>query len=831
MKEKALSAAARLLIGFSTLLALMAVFIFFSFQTTGYLVNSSDKVIQGDELLAEITHKDIDLLSWTADVNLLLTDEMSTGPNVQTDDHKCSFGLWLYGKGRKEAESLVPSLKPVFKGMEEPHAKMHSAAGEIINSRRQVTPRFDTFIRQVKSEQQSWKNDIREALLDDVKSTLDNIQTDPTKCLLGKWIYADETKALIHSDPEIAKLLAELEPMHKKLHGNISDTQKFLISGDRLGAISYYKRAAEPVFQKTDSLIEEVNEWYNSKRKDLKTPARIYTNELLPALKHVQAILANAKAEVLNHSSTDRKFIAGALNTRQNIAISGGIVMLLGIFLAFVTTRSITASSDKTRGFQPTADKHDHGRKFQAATEKKTAGETHVLKMPVDMISRMQETAVELSGSIDITKDRTIEVSTDSGELEVLLNKISVSAQELNEGTSAAETRIRGLGETAAKFSDTTLLQGEIISQLNLAGDNIADAVKTISEAPGQATNQIFSRETKADQRTISALPDQFSVLIDAITEIAEQTNLLSLNASIEAARAGAHGKGFALIADEVGNLAQRSSDAANEISLLMKNNDWQFQAASHFDIADHGLDNVPGENYLAKQIADDTAFLPAGFTTAISEAMGLVVRLKETALNADALARELNTDLGDAVIDIASVAEQTSAHSELIVEAMEYTRSIDSTLAAMTERTAKISELAVEQTDFYEKLLEGAQEHSFDAELKTAGEETSKDQESRVSASDKRFRRFRQDKVELQNPENLPTGEKVKSEEQADSASPPKRAAHGVFHKNMKLENSAEHIKKTTPKDNKDSADKIDKEALIKKRLKKAIVKYSKKG
>jgi len=130
----------KMALGFGAMVVLLAALGTLSYTGVGGIVANASEVITGNQLDGSLAQKEVDHLNWANKVSALLTDDTVTELAVQTDDHQCGFGKWLYGEGRQEAEKQIPSIAPMLKEIEQYHADLHASAVELGEKFRQPHP-------------------------------------------------------------------------------------------------------------------------------------------------------------------------------------------------------------------------------------------------------------------------------------------------------------------------------------------------------------------------------------------------------------------------------------------------------------------------------------------------------------------------------------------------------------------------------------------------------------------------------------------------------------------------------------------------------------------
>lgn len=199
-------------------------------------------------------------------------------------------------------------------------------------------------------------------------------------------------------------------------------------------------------------------------------------------------------------------------------------------------------------------------------------------------LTRVQETTKNVTASTTEISSSTEEMAAGSSEQSSQTSEVAVAIEEMTRTLEDSAKNIQTAAETAQKAGEEAQQGGTVV-------DETIEGMRRISMVVSQSAEQV---------KILGSSSDKIGEIIEVIDDIADQTNLLALNAAIEAARAGEQGRGFAVVADEVRKLAERTSKATKEIAMMIR----QIQTDTNHAVVsmEKGTDEVGKGISLAEQ-------------------------------------------------------------------------------------------------------------------------------------------------------------------------------------------------------------------------------------
>ena len=273
------------------------------------------------------------------------------------------------------------------------------------------------------------------------------------------------------------------------------------------------------------------------------------------------------------------------------------------------------------------------------------------------------------------------QISSSALDLSSISEEVAASSGEVAsamvEITSGAETQSYGLQTTTSTLEDMGRQTGEIeqassrVSQLSEQIEQVAGRSRSdVTEALGMLLQMRGVIESSAHEvRELEQASTRVDRFVETITTVARQTNLLALNAAIEAARAGEHGRGFAVVADEVRKLADSSAEAAREVAQVVQ--EIRGKIARMVSTMEQGTEAVSGVEGVSRT-ADAALEQIIESISDIRGGAGAVLRAAEGNLE---MMRRVERELGEvsgtaqshaaSAQEVAAAAEQQSAATE----------------------------------------------------------------------------------------------------------------------------------------------------------------------
>jgi len=418
-------------------------------------------------------------------------------------------------------------------------------------------------------------------------------------------------------------------------------------------------------------------------------------------LKIITRTLQKISVGNLNRDESEGKIEAIAIR-QDEIGGAGQALLATERYLQEMANCSkLMANNDFSCGIQPKSDQDELGQSFQRMT--------HNLKQIINLITtstqNLSAASVQLAAAAGQAGQATGQISTTIQQVAMGINQQTESIGKTAASAEQMSRAIAGVARGAEDQSQAVTRASEITERINRAIEQVAGNARTVSERAANASEAARSGsltveltlEGMANIRSrvgVSAekvqemgrRSEQIGAIVETIDDIATQTNLLALNAAIEAARAGEHGKGFAVVADEVRKLAERSSNATKEIGGLIKG--IQSTVREAVKAMDEGAREV--QNGVTRANEAGQAL------NTILDASEAVHKQAQEARKAAEDVRMASNELVNAIDSVSTVVEGNAKATELMTSnANEVTESVESIASVSEENSAAVEQVS----------------------------------------------------------------------------------------------------------------------------------------
>ncbi|MDE2599448.1 MAG: cache domain-containing protein [Rhodocyclaceae bacterium] len=286
------------------------------------------------------------------------------------------------------------------------------------------------------------------------------------------------------------------------------------------------------------------------------------------------------------------------------------------------------------------------------------------------MAKAIKRMIADVSGQANSVSDAVAKLSTQTSQIAQSSQKQSDAAASV---AAAVEQVTTSINLVATQAADTESVSRKA-SQLSDEGASV------VREASSEMTRIAESFKTSSEQvNELGRRTQEISTIVQVIKDIADQTNLLALNAAIEAARAGEQGRGFAVVADEVRKLAERTSGATNEISNMISTIQNNMHSAVESMTA--GVDQVQQGVSLAQKAGTALDDINQGAQEAVQMVHEIANAVSEQSV--------ASTDIANNVERISVMTQENSASLEQISTEASH---LDRTAAALKQAISAFS-------------------------------------------------------------------------------------------------------------------------------------------
>ena len=377
------------------------------------------------------------------------------------------------------------------------------------------------------------------------------------------------------------------------------------------------------------------------------------------------------------------------------------VILLLGILLAFIITRMITGPLARTQKFAQAVAQGDLDRELDVVSSDETGMLADDLRL---MVSNLKQKIAEANQKTEEAREASerAQVATAhaqeavkraenarrdgmisaAGNLEGSVNIISSASVELSaqieHSTQNAQEVAQRLQEVATAMNEMTATVQEVARNASTASTMSAQAREQAIKGKDVVRRSLKSTQTlhslsvklKSDMSDLQEKTAAITGIMSVISDIADQTNLLALNAAIEAARAGEAGRGFAVVADEVRKLAEKTMTSTADVEKAISAINVSMNESLH--AVETAVNQIETSTELASQAEQSLESIVRDAENAANEIQSIATASEEQSATSDEINNSINNVNELTSRSSAAMSECAQAVSELARQSQE---------------------------------------------------------------------------------------------------------------------------------------------------------------
>lgn len=349
--------------------------------------------------------------------------------------------------------------------------------------------------------------------------------------------------------------------------------------------------------------------------------------------------------------------------------------------------------------------------KLSQATKEVAAGNLAVKEVSIDSKDELAELAHSFNTMIHQLQKLVGNVSQSSTFVAASAQQLLASTEQSSKATQHITSSIQEVASGSRLQEEHITNNQQTLEEISKGVERVAHATNEVSSLSDEALKMTEHGQISIDHvveqmqqinhsttdsasriRLLNERSSEIANIVNVITEISDQTNLLALNAAIEAARAGEHGKGFAVVADEVRKLAEQSKQSADDIAALIQEIQQETQHA--VTSMDHGTKDVAAGIEAVSVVGD-------GFTRINEAIQHITNEITDITNFAEEMAHSSN-QIVDAMEKISRLSKNASDYSENVAVTSEKQLSTMEEINSASEDLAKRAEKLLEDIQYF---------------------------------------------------------------------------------------------------------------------------------